>query len=174
MSEGPKLYTNKPKNAQLKQFQEHQTKTQRVSSPSAMVTHESLAQPPQPPPKESFAQRYKFLYPMLVAVNLAVGAYLFVWTKKKDEHIEEEGATPVSIPTAKTAPIAEKTLHLPSVTKPVKLWEPIPEDKQGELFKWMLEEKRKIKPKDFEEKKCIDEEKAILKQFILAKPIPSI
>ncbi|KAF3951271.1 hypothetical protein CMV_023059 [Castanea mollissima] len=100
--------------------------------------------------------------------------YLFVWTKKKDEHIEEEGATPVSIPTAKTAPIAEKTLHLPSVTKPVKLWEPIPEDKQGELFKWMLEEKRKIKPKDFEEKKCIDEEKAILKQFILAKPISSI
>ncbi|KAL4625714.1 hypothetical protein ACB092_05G045600 [Castanea dentata] len=94
--------------------------------------------------------------------NLCTLAYLFVWTKKKDEHIEEEGATPVSIPTAKTAPIAEKTLHSPSVTKP------------GELFKWMLEEKRKIKPKDSDEKKCIDEEKAILKQFILAKPIPSI
>ena len=97
-----------------------------------------------------------------------------MWTKKKDEHIEEEGATPVSISAAKTTPIAEKTLHSPSVTKPVKLREPIPEDQKRELFKWMLEEKRKIKPKDPEEKKRIDEEKAIVKQFIRAKPIPSI
>ncbi|XP_030969008.1 uncharacterized protein LOC115989457 [Quercus lobata] len=110
---------------------------------------------------------------MLMVVNLAVGAYLFVRTKKKDEHIKE-GATLVSISAAKTAPIAKKTLHSSSVTKPVKLREPIPEDQQRELFKWMLEEKRKIKPKDPEEKKRIDEEKAILKQFIRAKPIPSI
>ena len=87
-------------------------------------------------------------------------------TKKKDEHLEEEGATPVSIPATKTSPIAEKTLPLPPVTKPVTVREPIPEDQQCELFKWMLEEKRKIKPKDPEEKKRIDEEKAILKQFI--------
>uniref|UniRef100_A0A7N2LM80 RNA helicase n=1 Tax=Quercus lobata TaxID=97700 RepID=A0A7N2LM80_QUELO len=38
----------------------------------------------------------------------------------------------------------------------------------------MLEERRKIKPKDPEEKECIDEEKATLKQFIRAKPIPSV
>ena len=95
-------------------------------------------------------------------------------TKKKDEHRKEEGATPVSISPAKTAPVAEKTLHTPFVTKPVKLREPIPEDRQCELFKWILEEKRKIKPKDPEEKKRIDEEKAILKQFIRVKPIPSI
>ena len=56
----------------------------------------------------------------------------------------------------------------------VKLRESIPEDQQHELFKWMLEERRKIKPKDPEEKECIDEEKATLKQFIRAKPIPSI
>ena len=95
-------------------------------------------------------------------------------TKKKDEHIKEEGATPVSTYPAKTASVAEKTLHTPFVTKPVKLREPIPEDRQCELFKWILEEKRKIKPKDPEEKKRIDEEKAILKQFIRVKPIPSI
>ena len=94
-------------------------------------------------------------------------------TKKKDEHIEE-GATPVSIPATKTAPIVEKTLRSPSITKPVKLQEPISEDQQCELFKWMLEGKRKIKPKDLEEKKRIDEDKAILKQFIRVKPIPSI
>ncbi|XP_050285624.1 uncharacterized protein LOC126725134 [Quercus robur] len=52
---------------------------------------------------------------------------LLLETKKKDEHIEE-GATPVSISAAKTAPIAEKSLHSPSVTKPVTLREPIPED----------------------------------------------
>ena len=34
---------------------------------------QSSALPPQPPPKESFARRYKFLWPMLLAVNLAVG-----------------------------------------------------------------------------------------------------
>ena len=95
-------------------------------------------------------------------------------TKKKDAHIEEEGATPVSIPAAKTAPIAEKPIHSPSVTKPVKLQEPIPEDQQRELFKWMLEKKRKVKPKDLEDKKSIDEEKANLKQFTRAKPIPNI
>nr|POE55873.1 hypothetical protein CFP56_48566 [Quercus suber] len=55
-----------------------------------MDTHGSSALPPQPPPKESLARRYKFLWPLLVAVNLAVGAYLFVRTKKKVEHIEEE------------------------------------------------------------------------------------
>ena len=55
-------------------------------------------------------------------------AYLFVRTKKKDEHIKEEGVTLVSISAAKTAPIAEKTLHSQSVTKPMKLREPIPED----------------------------------------------
>ena len=56
----------------------------------------------------------------------------------------------------------------------MKLQETISEDQQCELFKWMLEEKRKIKPKDPEEKKRIDEDKAILKQFIRVKPIPSI
>ncbi|KAK7854696.1 hypothetical protein CFP56_031044 [Quercus suber] len=78
-----------------------------------MVTHESSALPPQPPPKETL---------------LGVTTYLFVWTNKKDEHIDEEGVTPVSISVTKTAPIAEKTLHSPSVTNTVKLREPIPED----------------------------------------------
>lgn len=55
---------------------------------------------------------------------------------------------------------------------PVKVLEPIPEDQQRELFSWMLEEKRKVKPRDREEKKRIDEDKAILKQFIRAKSIP--
>ncbi|GMY33509.1 hypothetical protein FCV25MIE_28751 [Fagus crenata] len=171
MSEGPKLYTNKPKKAQLKQFQEQHQKIKDFSSPSssAMGT-QSSAPPPQPPPKESFARRYKFLWPMLLAVNLAVGGYLFMRTKKKDE----EDATPVPTTAATTVPLAEKPVLSPPITKTVKLREPIPEDQQRELFKWILEEKRKVKPKDPEEKKRIDDEKAILKQFIRAKSIPSI
>jgi hypothetical protein len=64
---------------------------------------------------------------------------------------------------------------LPSlVPEPVKIQQPIPEDRKLELFQWMLEEKRKIKPKDHQEQKQIDEEKAILKQFIRSKSVPSL
>jgi hypothetical protein len=102
-------------------------------------------------------------------------AYLFVRTKKKDTGVEEEVATPVStIAAPTTAPAAEKSLPSPPIKEAVKLKEPIPEDQQRELFKWILEEKRKVKPKDPSEKKRLDEEKAILKQFIRAKSIPSI
>lgn len=128
MSEGPKLYTNKPKKgklsyhfcisrkqsflflflkniykqvisqlpsrmrdfciwllidclwflqtAHLKQFQEQQQKAKDFYSPSSSSSSmetQSSAPPPQQPPKESFARRYKFLWPMLLAVNLAVG-----------------------------------------------------------------------------------------------------
>ncbi|KAK7851226.1 hypothetical protein CFP56_042714 [Quercus suber] len=43
-----------------------------------MVTHESSALPPQPPPKESFTWRYKFLWPVLVAINLAIGGFMIL------------------------------------------------------------------------------------------------
>lgn len=58
------------------------------------------------------------------------------------------------------------------VTTPVKVQAPIPEEQQREIFQWMLEEKRKLKPKNPLEKKQIDEDKAILKHFLRAKSIP--
>ncbi|PQM33382.1 uncharacterized protein Pyn_05463 [Prunus yedoensis var. nudiflora] len=175
MSEDPKLFTNKPKKAQLKQFQD-QHKGKDFSSPppsSSTMTTQSPSPPPQPP-KESFARRYKFLWPLLLTVNLGVGAYLFMRTKKKDTDVEKEVTTTVSTTTQTTPTTTEKPLPLSAITEPVKLREPIPEDQQRELFKWILEEKRKVKPKDPEEKKRIDEEKAILKQFIRAKSLPRI
>ncbi|KAF8053718.1 hypothetical protein N665_1379s0002 [Sinapis alba] len=51
---------------------------------------------------------------------------------------------------------------------------PIPEDEQRELFKWILEEKRKMEPKDRKGKRQIDEEKAVLKQFIRAERVPKL
>lgn len=58
------------------------------------------------------------------------------------------------------------------VATPVALRAAIPEEQQREIFKWMLEEKRKVKPKDAVEKKHIDEEKAILKQLLRSSSIP--
>ena len=83
-------------------------------------------------------------------------------TKKKDIVVEEEVAT------------TEKSLPQPVITEPVKVREPISEEQQREVFKWILEEKRKVKPNSPEEKKRLDEEKALLKQFIRAKSLPRI
>ncbi|XP_042500995.1 uncharacterized protein LOC122078876 [Macadamia integrifolia] len=175
--DGPKLYTTKPKKAHLKQ---HRAKE--FSSPPSMET--PTAAPPPPPtqlPKESFAKRYKFLWPLLLTVNLAVGAYLFMRTKKKDIGTED-GETAVDVPstpiatttTTTTTTVTEKSTPTTLIMEPPKARPPILEDQQRELFKWILEEKRKVKPKDPEEKKRIDGEKAILKQFIRSKSIPSL
>lgn len=74
--------------AQLKQFQEQQkgndfaasTPPRASSSSAAAATYQmgpsSSAPPPPPqPPKESFARRYKFLWPLLLTINLAVGGH---------------------------------------------------------------------------------------------------
>ncbi|THG05287.1 hypothetical protein TEA_002306 [Camellia sinensis var. sinensis] len=104
-------------------------------------------------------------------------AYMFVRARKKDTTAEDSKAaakvpsTPVVTP---ATPVPEEPALPPPIAVPVKVREPIPEDQQLELFKWILEEKRKVKPKGREEKKRIDEEKALLKQFIRAKSIPNI
>ncbi|XP_062087671.1 uncharacterized protein LOC133794459 [Humulus lupulus] len=174
MAEAPKLYTNKPKKAQLKQFQGKDFSSPSSSS-SSMGTQPPHPPPPQPP-KESFARRYKFLWPLLLTVNLAVGAYIFMRTKKKETDVElvDEVATPVQTTAAVTVPL-EKSLPSPAIKEPPpKLREPISGNQQRELFKWILEEKRKVRTNDPEERKRIDEEKALLKQFIRAKSVPSI
>ncbi|KAG9132042.1 hypothetical protein Leryth_017824 [Lithospermum erythrorhizon] len=84
MREPPKLLVNKPKKSQLKKVE------QPCSTPSSASTATALAAPPAQVPKESLARRYKFLWPLLLAVNFSVGAYLFMRTKKKDVEIDEE------------------------------------------------------------------------------------
>ncbi|ESQ29964.1 hypothetical protein EUTSA_v10011806mg [Eutrema salsugineum] len=132
--------------------------------------------PPPPPPKESFARRYKFVWPLLLTVNLAVGGYLFFRTKKKDIDPENEEIAAKSGSVAAAPVSIEKPVSSTVVAEPVvvKAREPIPEKQQRELFKWMLDEKRKVIPKNAEEKKRNDEEKAILKQFIGSKTIPTL
>ncbi|KAJ0745063.1 hypothetical protein HanPI659440_Chr10g0394671 [Helianthus annuus] len=187
-NETPKLYVHKPKKAQLKKHLQQQSRSSPSPSPSpapvtasssssmaSQSTASSSSRVPPTPPKESLARRYKFLWPLLLAVNFSVGAYLFMRTKKKESMEEEATAvTSTSTSAVSTAAVSDTSTSHPVVMEPVKVREPIPLDQQRELFKWILEEKRKIKPKDPEEKKKIDEEKAILKQFIRAKSIPPI
>ncbi|XP_039041139.1 uncharacterized protein LOC120179674 [Hibiscus syriacus] len=133
--------------------------------------------PPPQPPRKSFARRYKFLWPLLLAVNFTVGAYLFMRTKKKDSSITGEdvdSSPPVSTTTVAPLAITETSLPAPPVTRYLKVIELIPESQQRELFKYILEEKGKVKLKDPEEKKRLDEEKALLKQFIRVKSIPQL
>ncbi|WCJ39549.1 hypothetical protein M5689_020530 [Euphorbia peplus] len=179
-SEPPKLYANKPKKAQLKQ-----SAPSAASSSYGMGTQSTAPPPPPPtapppPRKESFARRYKFFVPLILTVNLAVVGYMFMRTKKNEDSLDEEKASDVSpaqvsSATIATVPVTEKPISSsPTILEPLKPREPIPESQQRELYKWMLEEKRKVKPKDSEEKKRIDEEKAILKQFIRSKSLPTI
>ncbi|KAJ8442938.1 hypothetical protein Cgig2_022304 [Carnegiea gigantea] len=111
-------------------------------------------------------------------LDLEYVAYLYMRTKKKDVVAEEENtsAAAPSPPTSTATATATTVTEMPAmpVAQPLRAPEPIPEEQQRELFKWMLEEKRKIKTNDPEEKKRIDEEKAILKQSIRAQSIPKI
>ncbi|KAI8565411.1 hypothetical protein RHMOL_Rhmol03G0257000 [Rhododendron molle] len=138
----------------------------------------SSSPPPPHPPTESLARRYnKVVWRTLLLSNLVLGVYMLARAGKKERAAEnrkaraKEPSTPVAT-TATSVP--EEPLPSPPIIEPVKVREPIPEDQQRELFKWILEEKRKVKPKDREEKKRIDEEKALLKEFIRAKSIPSL
>ncbi|XP_011628515.1 mitochondrial import inner membrane translocase subunit tim54 isoform X2 [Amborella trichopoda] len=148
------------------------------------MPEETIRPPPPPPPpppprvmdpsKQSFARRYKFVWPVLLTVNLALGAYLFMRTKKRTPETDRG-----EVVDEVTAPVVTKPVAVPEKVQtplqaPPTVHEPIPEDQQRELFKWILEEKRKLKSKDPQEKKRIDEEKAILKQYIRAKSIPTI
>ncbi|KAI3521416.1 hypothetical protein L1887_10881 [Cichorium endivia] len=140
-----------------------------MATQSATSASSSSNIPPPPPPKESLGRRYKFIWPLLLAVNFSIGAYLFTRTNK-EEKTEEEVPSTVVTSTSTPTSISNTSVSPPAIPKTL---EPIPMDQQKELFKWILEEKRKVKTKNPREKKQIDEEKAILKQFIRAKNIPS-
>ncbi|XVF49016.1 hypothetical protein PTKIN_Ptkin03bG0235000 [Pterospermum kingtungense] len=152
-----------------------------------------------PPPfssKESRINRFKPIWRILLISNLALGAYMFAKARKKNsgivnikhsetgaehdkseteaEHDNNETEADFASDPVTTALIHEEPPILPVVARPPMVLEPIPEDRQRELFEWMLEEKRKVKPTDPEERKRIDEEKAVLKQFIRAKSLPRI
>ncbi|CAL9112302.1 unnamed protein product, partial [Musa hybrid cultivar] len=84
-------------------------------------------------------------------------------TEKDEEAVGEVPASPVA--TIKPV-IPDKEQVVGSIPAPLKVLPPIAEQEQRELFQWILEEKRKVKPGDRAEKKKIDEEKALLKHCL--------
>ncbi|KAF6986823.1 hypothetical protein CFC21_004540 [Triticum aestivum] len=130
------------------------------------------APPPPPPPptaaeaKKGFMRR---MFPFLLAVNAFVGAYMLVRTYYKDSPAKTADAASATA-TASTAVESQEPVAAVAPVKPVL--PPIPEDEQRRVYKWMLEEKRKVKPRDAAEKKRLDDEKALLKQIIRADTLP--
>ncbi|KAH9317695.1 hypothetical protein KI387_019464, partial [Taxus chinensis] len=114
---------------------------------------------------EPFLYRHRYLLSGLVLLNAGIGGYIFLENKKRATDVVEVQDKIPEVVEDKTVVKEEKGETLPStsvVTAPPK----ISAEEQLQIWKWMLEEKRKIKAADPAEKKRIDEEKAILKQFI--------
>ncbi|KAK4258244.1 hypothetical protein QN277_007715 [Acacia crassicarpa] len=148
--------------------------------------------PPLPePPTKLVTRRAKLIWRVFMISNFAVGALLFAMPKKKDVtetrtrkgHKSQKEKTTVEVPEPPTTtepPITttmmdsifdDDSLYFP-VSIPEEVRPSTTDEQQREVFKWMLEEKRKLKPKDRVEKKQIDEEKALLKRFLRAENIP--
>ncbi|WOL03002.1 hypothetical protein Cni_G11722 [Canna indica] len=140
-----------------------------------MLSSNATSTPPPPAAKRGFLRR---AVPFLLTANVAVGVYVLLRTSRKQpsEKGEEAGkevpAAPVT--TTESSEITEKKPVIVPIPASLKILPPVAEQEQRELFKWMLEEKRKVKPSNRAEKKKINEEKALLKQFIRAKTFPSI
>lgn len=89
---------------------------------------------------------------------------------KKDAQADHPVAATVSTPSATAADKSPES----AAAAPSKVFPPIPQDEQRQLYRWMLEEKRKVRPRDAAEKKKLDEEKALLKEIIRAESFPSL
>ncbi|XP_062232321.1 uncharacterized protein LOC133929539 isoform X2 [Phragmites australis] len=99
--------------------------------------------------------------------------YVLVRTYRKDSG-KKEAATDPAAATASTSSAATAEKPAEPIAVPREQLPPIPEDEQHQVYKWMLEEKRKIKPRNAAEKKKLNEEKALLKEFIRMGSLPSL
>ncbi|KAL2929976.1 Protein strawberry notch-like protein 1 [Bienertia sinuspersici] len=130
---------------------------------------------------ESRVQRLKFAWRIFMIANFGLGAYIFAMAKMKEgsSKSEKQVEAPLVVPAVTSAPKVDRSeepeiVAATPIAELMKVHEPISEDEQRDLFKWILNEKRKAKPRNRDEKRRIDEEKSILKQFIRADSIPSL
>lgn len=138
------------------------------------------AAPPQPPSaaKGVFMRR---IFPFLLATNVFIGVYVFAKTYKRDQEKKNAeaaaaaaAAAALSTPASATAKAADPVPAPAPAPTPKIVLPPLSEDEQRQVYKWMLEEKRKIKPRNAAEKNKINEEKALLKEFIRAESLPRL
>uniref|UniRef100_A0ACD5T6I2 Uncharacterized protein n=1 Tax=Avena sativa TaxID=4498 RepID=A0ACD5T6I2_AVESA len=125
---------------------------------------------PAPPPPTAEAKKgfMRRMFPFLLAVNLFVGAYVVVRTYYKDSPSNKAAAD--TDPAAADTPLPEPV----ATVVPTRVFPPIPEDEQRRVYRWMLDEKRKVKPRDKAEKRKLDDEKALLKEIIRAESLPKL
>jgi zona occludens toxin (predicted ATPase) len=113
-----------------------------------------------------------------VSLFLLHAVYVFAKTYKRDQEKKNAqtaaAAAAVVALSSPAAPAAETVDPTPPTPPPKRVLPPIPEDEQRQVYKWMLEEKRKIKPRNAAEKNKINEEKALLKEFIRAESLPRL
>lgn len=127
---------------------------------------------PQPAVKGAFMRR---VFPFLLATNVFIGVYVFAKTYKRDQDKKNAEAAAAADAAAALAsppaPIPEPAEHAPP---PKRVLQSLSQDEQRQIYKWMLEEKRKIKPQNAAEKTKINEEKALLKEIIRAESLPRL
>ncbi|XP_078439487.1 uncharacterized protein LOC144709738 [Wolffia australiana] len=171
----PKLLLHKPSPAEVKKF-----KAKGEISGFARPMDSSSSSPSSAAelaPKKTFLRR---VFPFLLAVNFAVGAYVLLRTTQKQSDEKEEEAPvkekeTVPLTTVETSkPEASQQQSILTQIVPKVALPPIAVSEQRELFKWILEEKRRVKPSSPAEKNKLNEEKALLKEFIRAESVPSI
>eukprot|EP00250_Pteridium_aquilinum_P002093 c12296_g1_i1 orf=432-1085(-) len=164
------------------------------------VSTASNTSPPVPPgPKQPIWYRFRTALTTLLVLNAVVVGYTLFRTsskpsevseeaqsveetatekekveeKPKELEIEKEKAESVDIKRVVPEPsevthavVIPEAISLEGISKP----EVLSEDQQ-ELFKWILAEKRKVKPTSKAEKAQIDAEKALLKEFLRTKSV---
>ncbi|KQK08424.1 uncharacterized protein LOC100821305 [Brachypodium distachyon] len=127
---------------------------------------------PQPAAKGALMRR---VFPFLLATNVFIGVYVFAKTYKRDQDkkIAQTAAAAAAVE-ALSSPPAAITKPAEPTPPPKKVLAPPSEDEQRQVYKWMLEEKRKIKPRNTAEKNKLNEEKALLKEIIRAESLPRL
>ncbi|KAM0831959.1 hypothetical protein ACQ4PT_065198 [Festuca glaucescens] len=128
---------------------------------------------PQPPVKGAIMRR---VFPFLLATNVFIGVYVFAKTYKRDQDKKNAEAAAAAAAAAAAlasppAPIAKPAEPAPP---PKRVFPPLSQDEQRQVYKWMLEEKRRTKPQTAAEKTKINEEKALLKEIIRAEYLPRL
>jgi hypothetical protein len=97
--------------------------------------------------------------------------YVFAKTYKRDQDKKNAEAAAAAAAAAPPAPIAKPAEPAPP---PKRVYPPLSQDEQRQVYKWMLEEKRRTKPQNAAEKTKINEEKALLKEIIRAEYLPRL
>ncbi|KAF7022673.1 hypothetical protein CFC21_035343 [Triticum aestivum] len=127
---------------------------------------------PQPPVKGAIM---RCVFPFLLATNIFTGVYVFAKTYKRDQDKKNaETAAAAAAAAALSAPPVAVAKPAEPAPPPKRVLPPLSEDEQRQVYKWMLEEKRKSKPRDAAEKNKINEEKALLKEIIRADSLPRL